>query len=101
MVFAALVENLSGDDGLIDLYRRSDGMCFPHLSATLSRMRKPDGTEALLEAQDTIWARLEQELDELIRKTDYRFQDESIGVEGTSWMRAIAIIAGEKPDDRT
>ena len=34
------------------------------------------------------------ELDEFIRKQDYRFADEKIGAEGDSWMRAIRMIAG-------
>ena len=35
------------------------------------------------------------ELSEFIRKHDYRFTGEGMGEEGTSWIRAIEMVAGK------
>jgi len=37
---------------------------------------------------------LEQDLSELIRKSDYRFRGEPRGREATSWTRAARLVAG-------
>ena len=35
-------------------------------------------------------------MSELIRKNDHRFQDETVGEEGDSWLRAVARVDGEQ-----
>jgi hypothetical protein len=37
-----------------------------------------------------------EELSEFIRKHGYRFTGESMGEEGTSWIRAIEMVAGRQ-----
>jgi hypothetical protein len=39
---------------------------------------------------------LDEELREFIRKHDYRFTGEGMGTEGTSWIRAIEMVAGKQ-----
>ena len=36
-----------------------------------------------------------EECGEFLRKHEYRFKDESMGAEGDSWIRAIAMVAGQ------
>jgi hypothetical protein len=73
----------------------SAGLCLPHLRAALQRA--PDSTtfERLRTAQLTAWQRLAAELDEFIRKQDYRFTREPSGAEADSWQRAIGLTSGE------
>jgi hypothetical protein len=51
----------------------------------------------LMEAQKAVWQRLSSELSEFIRKKDHRFQNETFGPEGDSWLRAIEAVSGAAP----
>jgi hypothetical protein len=93
-----LLEDLLGSDGLLAHFEASDGLCLPHLRAALARITDPEVFEALLSAQRAIWRRLAEDLGEFIRKTDYRFRDEPRGVEGDAWLRAVAALAGSRPE---
>ncbi len=44
--------------------------------------------------QTTINRRLVTELDESIRKNDYRFVSEGFGAEGDAWIRALERLSG-------
>ena len=92
---SSFVENLHGPEGLLEAYRQSDGFCLPHVRQVLARVPDEATYAAILEVQLAHWSQLEAELSELVRKSDYRFADEEVGDEGTSWLRAIASLAGE------
>jgi hypothetical protein len=51
----------------------------------------------LVAAQRAIWSRLNDELEEFLRKNDYRFQKEPFGAERDSWQRAISALSGQLP----
>ena len=95
---SSLVENLPGEDGLLDTFRSSDGLCLPHLRQALTQVRDEAVFEALINAQRAIWERLADQLSEIIRKADYRFQDEARGEESGASLRAIAALAGPRRD---
>jgi hypothetical protein len=82
------------DDELLAAVGASAGLCLPHLRLALRRA--PDATRfaRLREGQLSAWQRLEAELDELIRKHDYRYAQEAVGDEGNSWARAIDLLSG-------
>jgi hypothetical protein len=44
--------------------------------------------------QAAAWRRLEAELDEFIRKHDYRFQGEILDAERDVWRRALRLSSG-------
>ncbi len=94
----SLVENLPGEDGLLGAFQSSDGLCLPHLRQALTQVRDEAVFEALLKAQRAIWERLAEQLSEIIRKADYRFQDEAPGEESGASLRAIAALAGTPRD---
>ena len=48
----------------------------------------------MLALQQAIWWRLQGELAEYIRKSDYQFADEELGSEADSPRRAIASLSG-------
>jgi hypothetical protein len=85
-----------------DFYRQletSSGLCLHHfyLSCELKMSDTPgDWLSLLRKAQLACLQRLDEQLQELIRKHDYRFKDEVRGVEMASWKRAAGMIAGEE-----
>ena len=52
--------------------------------------------ERLREVQRACLESLLAELSEFIRKHDYRFTGEGMGAEGTSWIRAVEMVAGKQ-----
>ena len=86
---------LNWDDELLQTrFRNSAGLCLSHLRLTLERTKDAAQFDAIKTAHLAIWRDLIGELDEFIRKQDYRFADETIGAEGTSWSRAIDLVSG-------
>jgi len=85
-----------------DFYRQfeaSHGLCLPHfqLSCTLKLPDISSNWLSLLRKAELICLqRLDEQLQELIRKHDYRFKDEARGDEMSSWKRAAGIVAGEE-----
>jgi len=94
-LMVSFLENLQGEEGLLAAYRASSGFCLSHFRQVIARVSDEAVYGAIVEAHQAIWARLERQLSELIRKSDYRYSDEPLGDEGVSWLRAIAAIAGE------
>lgn len=82
------------DEKLQDAFRRSSGLCVSHLRMTLGRTADPTKFEEIKTIQLEIWQGLIAELDEFIRKQDYRFSHEPKGGERDSWSRAIDLVSG-------
>lgn len=76
---------------------QSDGLCLQHLLLALKSARREAARRQLLEIQRQKIASLLAELDEFIRKNDYRFSGEGFGPEGDSWKRALGLAAGNNP----
>lgn len=74
------------------------GLCLPHLRLTLQTSGPAAGYQALLAAQREAWSALMAELDEFIRKNDYRFQHEPLGDERDAWLRALDALVGSSSD---
>ncbi|MCL5676741.1 MAG: DUF6062 family protein [Firmicutes bacterium] len=74
----------------------SDGLCLPHLAGCLEQ----EGLEAekaeLVAMEKVKLEALQADLQELIRKFDYRFSHEPKGREAGSWRQAMAKISGTK-----
>jgi len=90
---ATLLESL-GDAAFIESFRQSSGLCRPHLGKAIAAVNQTEALDALIDAQTRVNRRLAEELDEFIRKNDYRFTGEGFGTEGDSWIRAIARLSG-------
>jgi hypothetical protein len=87
------------DTSFYTLFLASNGLCLHHfhLTCILKPLSSPESwLPPLRKAQLTILQRLDQQLIELIRKHDYRYQHEIRGAEMTSWQTASALVAGEK-----
>jgi hypothetical protein len=92
-----LVEHFLGPDGLMAAYEASEGLCLPHFRGAMSRADNKALFEVLIEAQRRIWEKLADQLEEIIRKSDYRFRDEAIGQERGAGLRVIAALVGARP----
>lgn len=93
----ALLEHLPVDPEFYALFEASDGLCLPHLRQSLSRAQEQPAFERLVAGQRAVWQRLAGELQEQIRKSDWRFRDELPGEESGAWLRALAALAGARP----
>jgi hypothetical protein len=88
------------DADLAEAYKRAGGFCLPHFQLTLSQAGSAS-VRLLAAWQAHVWSQLRGELDELIRKHDYRFRSEVVtDAEADSWERAVAAVVGEaEPDE--
>jgi hypothetical protein len=95
-----LLHNLA-DPAFAQAFDQSVGLCRVHLAGALRAADAPNA-RALAQRQAAIWRRLEADLDEFIRKHDYRFKGEAIEVERDIWRRALQITSGwyERGEDR-
>lgn len=76
------------------VFRGSAGLCLPHFRLAFCACSDDEAWKIVLEmARDSI-ARLSSELEELTRKSDYRFSEEGMGVESDSWRRALDKTSG-------
>jgi len=87
-----LLHNLH-DAAFAAAFDASAGLCRVHLASTLRAADTP-AARALAARQAAIWRRLEADLDEFIRKHDYRFQGEAFDVERDVWRRALQTTSG-------
>ena len=82
------------DEEMQRSFRASGGLCLIHLDR-VATARNDAAPRRLFALQRACMAALHDELSEFIRKHDYRFQGERIGAEGTSWLRAVEMVAGK------
>jgi hypothetical protein len=82
-----------GDAAFAATFEESGGLCRVHLVNTL-RAADTATARALAARQAAAWRRLEAELDEFIRKHDYRFQGEVLDAERDVWRRALRLTSG-------
>jgi len=88
-----LLENWD-DDILRTAFKESSGLCLPHLRMVLGQAKDRKKFDQLKQVQLDILQSLLSELDEFIRKQDYRFSHEQVGDERDSWSRAINMVSG-------
>jgi|RhiMetdeSRZDD1v2_1073273.scaffolds.fasta_scaffold540158_1 hypothetical protein len=82
-----------GDAAFAAAFEECGGLCRVHLVNTL-RAADAATARALAARQAAAWRRLEAELDEFIRKHDYRFQGEVLNAERDVWRRALRLTSG-------
>jgi hypothetical protein len=90
-----LLEHLD-DPEFVAKLREAAPLCLPHFRHAVEIVSGVDRFQTLRDIQTEQWEGLIAELDEFIRKNDHRFQHESVGQEGTAWLRALDAIAGTR-----
>jgi len=79
---------------LLTAFKKSDGLCLPHLRQACEHVRDGAVLAELLKVEVEKLEKLHTELAEFIRKNDYRFMKEGFGPEGNAWRRAAGLAAG-------
>ena len=88
------------DAAIASAYIAAGGVCLPHFQLALT-LASGSGTAALARWQAEAWSRLRANLDELIRKHDYRFRAEPVSdAEADAWQRAVAAVVGAADPER-
>jgi hypothetical protein len=93
-VGAALDALVNKDQRLQSALEASAGLCLPHMRRALELTRDESVYDYLSRLGQQKLDALVAELEEFIRKNDYRFAREGFGPEGDSWRRAIAMLVG-------
>lgn len=75
-------------------FSRSDGFCLRHFREALTRGEAPDSIRWIVEDHRRRLRQLVADLEEYIRKHDYRFSHEPYGPERDAYTRATATLAG-------
>ncbi len=83
------------DESWETLLENAGGLCFNHLMQALKLASKSTG-QTLKAMHERLWRETIAQLDEFIRKQDYRFRSEEISeAEGVASRRTIAILTGQ------
>lgn len=77
-------------------YIKSNGLCLPHIQMILKQSKNEKFRKDLLKLEKEKMDRLVKELKEIIRRSDYRFNQQELGKEKDAWIRAIEKISGSK-----
>jgi len=77
---------------VLEQYRAGDGLCLPHLDRAFETEGEP--ARLIAEAADAKLAEIVAELDEYVRKHDYRFTDEGLAGSEDVPRRAIERAVG-------
>ncbi len=94
MYLEVLSENI--DDEQFSLaYKSSDGLCLSHSLGAVKMIKSKEQKAFLIQVQSEKIETLLGELNEFIRKHDYRSR-EGYGAEADSWVRAIEMMVGKK-----
>jgi len=88
---AALARGLSQTEELWPVLRECSGLCVNHVDQTAALADRASAAR-LLEIECQRIDRLAAELQEIIRKNDYRFRGEPWGPERDAWRRALLRI---------
>jgi hypothetical protein len=78
-----------------EAFARSTGLCLPHLLACSRLCRGHVNLPPLLADHERRLQVLATELEEFIRKCDYRYQREAFGAERDSWQRVLEVFVGQ------
>jgi hypothetical protein len=92
---SVLVEELEAPE-MADALQASDGLCLPHLRLALRHVKEVSVCKKLLTLQRAKLETLRSELAEFIRKNDYQLIGAGFGKEGDAWLRAVAMMAGNR-----
>lgn len=89
-----LVDGLR-NESFMDAYTHSGALlCLPHFSSVIKSCTSYRTAKTIVDLQRESMCELKNELDEFIRKSDYRFSGEPFGRERDAWIRAAHFLVG-------
>jgi hypothetical protein len=96
--YLSALRNRLRDPDVRERYQSGDGLCLPHIDQALEA--GDDGAQAVAEAAVAMLGTIVGELDEYIRKHDYRFQTPVWDGGEDTPERAVERAVGHRPDPR-
>lgn len=79
---------------LAQAFEASSGLCWQHTLRLIAQGMQHAHLQAVLGAQQAHLQTLQDELQEFVRKLDYRLARQPYGREGDAWRRAVALYVG-------
>ena len=95
MDFGTLLDFID-EEAFSQAFEKSSGVCVWHLLEVMETLETHSNLPLLVERQLKKYQSLSDELEEFIRKLDYRFSKEPKGSEVDSWKRVIEQFSGKK-----
>jgi hypothetical protein len=84
-----------GDATLQTALQGSDGLCFPHLARLLEQVKKQEDAAFLMELTHNKLMTCQNEMAEVIRKSDHRSGSEKIThEEAIAWKKSMCMVSG-------
>jgi len=80
----------------ISRFENSFGLCLPHFYLAIKKTKNLKNITVLVSIEKENLAKLNKDLEEFIRKYDWRFSKEELGKERNAWIKVIKKIAGEE-----
>jgi hypothetical protein len=77
-------------------FDKSPGLCVPHFLSALRTKAEQSVQQYLVKTERQKCRQLLHDLSEFCRKHDYRFSHEGLASEGSSWIRAVAMMVGRE-----
>jgi len=90
-----LVQNLA-DPGFLARYQAGDGLCLPHFAEALDLPQEKNLLQKLCALQIERMSELHQRLTSYIDKHEYRNRESYTREESSAWIKAVALMAGNK-----
>ncbi len=84
-----------GEERMRAVFQQSAGLCLPHFQAVLRATTDTNSARLIADVQQDRLRSLKQDLELFLHKMDAHYH-QNIGAEGTSWLHALARVAGEK-----
>lgn len=91
----SIVDEISEEE-FLKKFKASLGLCRPHLHLALSLWEAHPNLPLLIEVHLEKFRNLLEELNEFIRKFDYRYAREPKGPESDSWFRGVKLFVGRR-----
>jgi len=94
--YASAFARYLGEPDMSRHYRDSFGLCLPHLATVIRKGGDEPITKEIMKIELAKVTHLLGDLEEFIRKQDYRVSDKQPGKEQDAWIRAIEKIVGKE-----
>lgn len=91
--YESLLDGLK-DQRFVEAWEQSEGLCLPHLVGIVRELKDPARLAVLVNRQKAIWSKLKDELGLYVLRYGASGNEEAMGEEALSWLRAIANLAG-------
>lgn len=92
----AVFQEWMHEQSIREAFEHSAGFCIPHFLLALKGIKKRTDRLFMIQHQQHKMEALSRQIQEFLRKHDYRFSNKTMGIENDSWQRAITLVVGQQ-----